>query len=278
MCPTFSLGSLDLNSYPLMLGLAVVVLAIGIRYRMRRRCLMLADSIYDFVDFLFWLLVGAFAGGRLTGTLPNLATCLLYRGDCAGWWRGGIHWLGFVGFGSLVGYVYLGSRDLSRGEYFDAVAPIIPLALAVARVGCLLAGCCYGRVTTASPGMVLPDVHGVWARRYPTRLASMAANLLIVALLLTFERHTVRGRDRPAGWPFPGFLFLLYVELYCAQRFYFQFWRADMPQLLGPFTWTHLYCVIGIGLATGLIVHRLSSAAGPSPGVASSSAKNRLGG
>ncbi len=126
-------------------------------------------------------------------------------------------------------------------------------------MGCLLHGCCYGRETTAWPSLILPDVHGVWARRYPTRIASIVANLLIFVLLLAFERYTAK-RGKSAGWPFGGFSFLLYVELYCAQRFYFEFWRADMPQLLGPFTWTHLYCVIGIGLSTWGIARGLRRA------------------
>jgi hypothetical protein len=32
-----------------------------------------------------------------------------------------------------------------------------------------------------------------------------------------------------------------------------------MPRLFGPFTWTHLYCVMGIGVATALIVRGLLS-------------------
>ena len=92
--------------------------------------------------------------------------------------------------------------------------------------------------------MVLPDYWGVWASRYPTRLASIAANLLIFGILLLVERHTIRKRNK--GWPFDGFLFLGYAELYCLQRFFFEFWRADMLILFGPFTWNHLYCAAGI--------------------------------
>ncbi len=92
---------------------------------------------------------------------------------------------------------------------------MIPLTLAVARVGCLLAGCCYGRETTAWPALVLSDVHGFWASRYPTHV----------------------------------------------------------PRLFGPFTWTHLYCVIGIGVATALIVRGLLSA----PETASALARNQPG-
>jgi len=257
MYPVLSVGSWRLNVYPLMLGLAALVLGFGSWYRMHRRGLALAGSVYDLVDFMFWLLVGAFAGGKAAGVLPEAVPCVVEANDCRGWWQAGIHWMGFVGGGAAVAYVYLGRRRLRRGPTFDAVAPMVPLALTIARVGCLCAGCCYGRVNTARQAMVLPDVDGLWARRYPTRIASMAANLLIMVVLLVFERWTAKIRRGGRGWPFPGFLFLLYVELYAIQRFYFEFWRADMPSLFGPFTWTHLYCAAAIVIATGLMAHGL---------------------
>ncbi|MGD2159526.1 MAG: hypothetical protein PVG32_21795 [Anaerolineales bacterium] len=48
------------------------------------------------------------------------------------------------------------------------------------------------------------------------------------------------GRDTAAtnhlkGWRFDGLIFLLYGELFCLQRFIFEFWRANNPTLFGPF-------------------------------------------
>lgn len=95
--------------------------------------------------------------------------------------------------------------------------------------------------------------------RYPTQLVSLAMNLLLACILFGFEFYG-RRRGRPSGWPFPGFLFLLYVELYCLGRIYFEFWRADMYPWVGPLTYTHLYCFIGIILATWAIARGLRRA------------------
>lgn len=86
--------------------------------------------------------------------------------------------------------------------------------------------------------MILPDVRGVWASRYPTRIGSITANVLTCVILLVFERYVSRRKGE--GWPFDGFLFLAYGELYCLQCFSFEFWRADMAVLFGPFIWNHL--------------------------------------
>lgn len=96
--------------------------------------------------------------------------------------------------------------------------------------------------------------------RYPTRIADILANLAIVGVILAVEAYGARRHSKPTGWPFSGFLFLLYVALYCVQRFLVEFGRADMPPLVGPFTWIHLYCAVGFALATWLMARNLRPA------------------
>ncbi|MBN1814202.1 MAG: prolipoprotein diacylglyceryl transferase [Anaerolineae bacterium] len=206
--------------------------------------------------------VGVWIGAWLFAFVPSLVNstmAYLTQGVpfLPQWWWPHRHWMGVVAGGFLGGYIYCRVRRLPVGGSFDLVVPVMPLIHILGRIGCLCAGCCYGRETTAWPAMVLPDIHGVWASRYPTRIVSILANSVILILLLVFERYADRRRGDADGWPFGGFLFLLYVELYCIQRFFFEFWRADMPYLVAPFTWTHLYCVIAIALATWQIVRKL---------------------
>ena len=246
MHPTITLGSRPISLYAIMNGLAVVVLFIGVRLRVRSR--PYSRSIHDTINAVFQALLGAAVGAWLVVKLPMWLSYLRGLYSSAELLHGGLNWIGAVAGGALAGYFYCRRYDLPPGKAFDLFAPVLPLSHAVGRVGCLLTGCCYGKETTAWPAMVLPDYWGVWASRYPTRIVSIAANLLICATLLLFERHATRRSRR--GWPFDGFLFLAYVELYCLQRFFFEFWRADMLVLFGPFTWNHLYCAAGIVWAT----------------------------
>jgi phosphatidylglycerol:prolipoprotein diacylglycerol transferase len=167
--------------------------------------------------------------------------------------------MGAVAGGALVGYLWVRWRSFPVGASFDAFAPLLPLALAIIRIGCFLSADAYGRPTDSWIAMWLPNVHGVYAMRYPAQLVSLGMNLLLAGVLFGFEAYTQR-RGKPRGWPFPGFLFLLYVELYCLGRFYFEFWRDDMYPWLGPLTYTHLYCILGIGLSTWAIWRGLRSA------------------
>ena len=146
-------------------------------------------------------------------------------------------------------------RGFPLGASFDALAPLLPITLAIIRVGCFLNADAYGRPTESWIALWLPDVHGTYAWRYPTQLVSIGMNLLLAVVLFGFESYAKRVR-KEEGWPFRGFLFLLYVELYCLGRMYFEFWRDDMYPWLGPLTYTHLYCIAAIALASWAIWRR----------------------
>jgi phosphatidylglycerol:prolipoprotein diacylglycerol transferase len=108
---------------------------------------------------------------------------------------------------------------LPFGLFWDSAGLGMLAGLAVAKTGCLLHGCCYGRPTEAWFGLNLPDHHGVWRRRIPTQLLEGAWSLALLALLV------------PLGASLrPGMLFCLAVAGYAAPRFIFQSLREDAPK------------------------------------------------
>ena len=108
----------------------------------------------------------------------------------------------------------------------DVFAPGIALGHVVGRVGCLMAGCCWGRQTTLPWG---DHLHRPVRRTrnvgtplgvplHPTQLYEAGAELLILGLLLATERK---------GRPFPGRTFWGYMLLYAVSRFAIEFFRGD---------------------------------------------------
>ena len=252
MYPTIRLGSISISSYLLMWTMSAVTLMIGLG----RRALYLErdPTTPKIIDVVFHVVIGSALGSWVATNLPDAPAYLLGQPLGSHWWAKCANWFGILGGGSLAAYVYCLRCNLPPGRSLDLAAPVVPLVHAVGRVGCLLAGCCYGRETTSWPSLVLPDIHGVWASRYPTRIVSISANILISITIFAFERYRIRRWGKATDWPFAGFLYLLYILLFCSERFLFEFWRADMRMLVGPFTWNHLYCAIGIGLAAVLMV------------------------
>lgn len=107
----------------------------------------------------------------------------------------------------------------------DAFAPGIALGQAVGRVGCLLAGCCYGRPTELPWGVTFTNPLAAAnvgtpldLSLHPTQLYESGAALAILGLLLLGER-------RGAG--FPGRTFWSYLLLYPCARFAIEFLRGD---------------------------------------------------
>jgi len=154
-------------------------------------------------------------------------------------------------------YFILRHYGIPIGRAFDLGSLPIPLGLAIGRLGCLAAGCCGGAPSDSLLAMALPDLNGVWAARYPTQWLSAGANLVIFFMLVSWERYGTNKVGAKKGYPFDGFLFLLFLELYFIKRFLVQFLRNDNLPLMGPLSGTHLFFLAGIGMVSSVLLIRL---------------------
>jgi phosphatidylglycerol:prolipoprotein diacylglycerol transferase len=157
--------------------------------------------------------------------------------DCFAWakfWSGGLaYYGGFIG--ATVSSWYLLKRD--RFPFWraaDMAGIVIPVGLAFGRMGCLLAGCCFGVCTTSALGMSFPPgspasefqwKSGVLASRQlwsmpvlPTQIYESILCLLIGVICLVY----VHPRKR-----YDGQVFLSFVVLYAVARFFLEFLRSD---------------------------------------------------
>ena len=153
--------------------------------------------------------------------------------------------IGALVAGSLTAYGLCRWHGISPGRALDAGLVPVPLGQAIGRIGCFLAPCCTGRPTDSWLGMMLPDGAGMWARRYPSQLMASFFDLLIFAALLLVERRAGGLRHSAPGLPFPGFLTLLFLGLYCVKRFALEFTRTE-PRWLGPLSWAQLASLAGL--------------------------------
>jgi phosphatidylglycerol---prolipoprotein diacylglyceryl transferase len=255
MLPEIEVGSLHLATYNIAIAIALIVAGmIGFQRLLR---LGVAPAIIR--TGILLTIVGGFAG--MIGMMllinalraaPDGITPVLGRGGTIVEPEGRSVIWGLVS-GSLITALYCRRHHASLSRVFDLGIVPVPLGQAIGRLGCLAAGCCYGKVTASPLGMYLPDEYGVWAVRYPTQLMSSAVDLFIFITLIVIERHR--------RMPFDGFLALLFVILFCAKRFAIGFLRETGEPLIGPLTWFHLNALIGLSVAGLLIVWNLRRAA-----------------
>lgn len=162
----------------------------------------------------FWSLVYWLFGGILVGA--KLGYVLVER-DPAALWRDPR--FGFVFYGGVAGAALAGLIARRRlgidyrlcADYFAAV---MPLGHAIGRLGCLGAGCCYGRHTDLPWGLPMAGDPS----RHPVQLYEAAANLA----LFFFAARVLLPRRYP-----PGTVFRVVVALYAVARFLLEFLRDD---------------------------------------------------
>jgi phosphatidylglycerol:prolipoprotein diacylglycerol transferase len=164
-------------------------------------------------------LAGAFLGAKL-----------VYLG-AEGWlhWHDPNRWLilatGKSITGALLGgyaAVEIAKRLLGyRGMTGDWFAIIAPVGIMLGRIGCLLQGCCLGRVCDAS-WYTINDLHGV--ARWPAVPVEFLFNALMLGVILLLRWRRI----------LPGQHFHIYLMAYGIFRFFHEFLR-DTPQIIGHF-------------------------------------------
>lgn len=126
------------------------------------------------------------------------------------------------------------------GDFF---AFIVPLGVAIGRVGCLLHGCCRGRACAEPAWWTVTDQRGL--PLWPAVQVEIGFNLAMLLAFLTTKWH----RARTGSTILQGQLFHVYLIAYGLFRFAHEFMRAT-PLIgigLSGYQWAAL-AVAGLGL------------------------------
>jgi phosphatidylglycerol:prolipoprotein diacylglycerol transferase len=218
----FQNHDLILYSYPLLMGLGW-----GVAYQVFFSRVQISP-IYG--QLLFWgIFLSSWIGSKLFfyfTTTPNYKNDLLLEPS---FWTGG----GFVFYGGLLfALVFLGLYKLLKFpltvQNLWAMLPALTLGHAIGRIGCFLAGCCYGSETSAWWGIHL---HG--ANRYPTQLIE-SLGLFIISFYLFKSRASQKS-------------FSVYFIGYGILRFGIELLRGDEIRgfwgSLTPSQWISLFLI-----------------------------------
>ncbi len=229
----FRIGSIELYTYGLMLGLGFVA---GVYVASRRAGKRGIDP-----DSLFWFFILLLAGGVVGGRLFHVALNMSYYTDILkiiDTREGGLAIHGVIIGGVFTALLYSRKKKISLGLLLDLVAPGLALGQSIGRIGCLLSGCCYGLETSGTWGVLTRFAPGL---RHPYPLYESAADLALFFVLLWLSGRIVEQ----------GGLFATYVTAYSGVRFLLEFFRDNDGYLLGLSyaQWASL-----LGIAIGLIM------------------------
>lgn len=188
----FSIGPLDVHWYGLMY-LAAFALAWSLgRYRVKKGALDI--TVERFEDLLFYCILGVILGGRLGYVIFYKFSFYLSHPDkIFAVWDGGMSFHGGL-IGVLIAMLYFAHKENKTFfQIADFAAPLVPLGLAMGRLGNFINGELWGRITTVPWGMVFPYSDG--AIRHPSQLYQMACEgILLFIILWIFSK-----KPRPTG-------------------------------------------------------------------------------
>jgi phosphatidylglycerol:prolipoprotein diacylglycerol transferase len=248
-------GALKLATYGVFVALGYLA---GILWLQSRRREMGLDET-KFWRLIYCVFFGAIVGGKLMFWAVSYREILSGRIGLLSDLR-----YGFVFFGGVLGSVatawaaksWLGFEFLALADYFSVA---LPLGHAVGRLGCLAAGCCYGRPTSLPWGVVLGgnlasstpvELWGV--PLHPVQLYESLANICIWGFLLFGLLPKVK--DRRFG---TGTVFFFYTILYGLARFVVEFFRYDDRGFsVYPFSISQWISLAAIVLAGSFLIKR----------------------
>lgn len=217
------LGGISVYTYGVLVATAFVVGIAWVNYEAKR----VGQSSSKATDLVFYIILSAIIGSRilyiiLTDWQRFLDSPFIFFKI----WEGGLVFYGGLIAALLVSIWYFRKYKLPILPYCDTFAPGIAIGHSVGRLGCLMAGCCFGK----------PAAIGAWyaitfsghehsfapsgVPLYPTQLMESMGEFLIFWALF-FLRYKKR---------FHGQIIGTYLILYGILRFTIEFFRGDMDR------------------------------------------------
>jgi len=183
-------------------------------------------------------LAGGIAGAFLLRPITKLPDVIIHWekysrapvGEFLSWLIGDLVFYGGLIGGVIAVIFYCRYFKISIICISDIYAPALPAGHAIGRIGCLLAGCCYGiEVSPHNPLAIIYPMRtdGLAAAAAPAGIPLLAmplieagGNIIIACAILIIQRKTkAQGRG-----------IAVYGILYSIQRFTLEFFRGDLTR------------------------------------------------
>lgn len=210
----FEIGGLSVKSYGLMITIGILTGYYLLELRAKKKGYN-KDNIFDM--FMLTLIFGVL-GGKLMFIITDIQEIisnpkvLLNVGE------------GFVVYGAMIVgiisiYYYCKKKNWDFLNIFDLTVPSLAIGQGFGRIGCFLAGCCYGRETNLPIGVEFPvdSMAPCGIRLHPTQIYSSIFDFILAGFLLWYAK-----KERKSGK-----VCALYLIIYSIGRFLVEFLRND---------------------------------------------------
>jgi phosphatidylglycerol:prolipoprotein diacylglycerol transferase len=243
------LGPITVYTYGVLLAAAYLL---GLKLAMVRAQARNLDHT-RVLDLGIYIIISALLGAKVLLLITDWRTFTSSPGELLTLVRSGGVFYGGLIVAVAVSLWYIRRVGLPLWTTCDVFAPGIALGHVVGRLGCLFAGCCYGKPTDLPWGITFTDPFAAAnvgtplnTALHPTQLYEAGAEALILIILLATES---RGRR------FAGRTFWLYMLLYAVSRFIVEIFRGDPRGHVGIFSTSQFISVLLAPLAIVMLVY-----------------------
>jgi prolipoprotein diacylglyceryl transferase len=242
------IGSFQLRAYGLAIAVGVLAAVRVAQHRWRAR----GGDPEDIAQIAIWAVPAGLLGARLYHVVTD------WRRFEGRWWHVFAVWEGGLGIpGGVIGGVLVGAWVVKRRGWplptlLDVVAPALPVAQAIGRLGNWFNQELFGRPSHLPWALRIdadhrPAGYEHVATYHPTFLYEALWNIALALLLVRLDRRrTLR----------PGQLFVLYVGGYALGRLWVESLRIDPASHVGGLRVNILVSAVALGVAAVVFVVR----------------------
>lgn len=243
----FSIGPVTIYSYGLMIAIGVIA-AIWLGEHEAKVSGVAKDGFLTEVGIIS--VVGGFLGAKILYFITILPEILKDASKLKELSNGFVVYGGLIG-GILTAYVYCRIKKVEFWRAFDLATPLIALAQGFGRIGCFLAGCCYGQHTDSVFGVVFHN--SLYAptgeRVFPIQLVSSGLDFLNFLFLYILWKKT--------DWK-KGMSGTVYIITYSIGRFILEFFRGDLERgSVGVLSTSQFISIFTLVIGVALFVYRM---------------------
>lgn len=212
------------------------------------------DKEVDFnhlLQILLFAFMGALIGSRIFAFYGPWST------GCSGggfWQRFAMmmstQQTGWVAIGGIIGgilacYLYSKIARIKFLKYMDICAPAAAMGFFIARLGCYIAGCCFGSETNV-PWAIIKDNVPI----HPTQLYNSLADLAMFIILIYLSGKKEKENR------YDGYVSFWFLFVYAIGRFITEFFRGDYGPSNYHFglTSSQIICVIFFLISAPLLI------------------------
>lgn len=242
MYPSINIGQISIPTYGLCAAVGMLSAFLLLLYTHKRRELN-KDAAFT---CSFVAIISGLIGSKLLYFIVELPAIISNPSFLKDALTGGFVFYGGLIGGIIGGWIYCAVKKLPVLAVADAYAAPLTLGQAFGRIGCFMAGCCYGMRCDSPLCVVFPSGSAAPAGvpLLPTQLMEAAfLFVLTAALVLILKRVKLRG-----------IVTGVYLIAYGVWRFIIEFFRDDYRGGIGALSTSQIISLVLVPVGIAIIV------------------------